>query len=415
MSCALQPFSDVVEYSTDISLDDTSVRHKQLINYWATNLGFPMDFTENSIIEAEEFESFKEHENQKVSRSNTPESTKWLSLSSRNSTSSLASNSDMPFQLPFDIYDFVDDKNLDPMIEHLKSFIANTEHSHQDWTRVIYRNNREVIRFFSLHAEKISEEKLTDACECLMAMLDINFAQLTPGLVTSAFIRRSLEGLSSAVTPNDLHKRLQLCHSLYVYGGSAFPLLSLNLYIGLVEACNHQKEGLSAIAQTTLIIVYYRAQSDELWNLCHQHLSEAAIRDVAYRCLSCLQRYLANEMAYAACSWIQKSVKGIPTRFYNEGNFFSTVDILLDAIPNILYNEEAAVWYFETLAAVMEWSVYAKLKYKDTEIIQLLNYLLEQGQDRNYSGLCESVSEVLNTRLQTSADDQMADDLCIFE
>ena len=84
-------------------------------------------------------------------------------------------------------------------------------------------NNREVIRFFSLHADKISEKRMTDACECLLAMLDVNFASLTPGLVTSTFIQRVLEGLHDANTTNDLRKRLQLCHALYVYGGSAFP------------------------------------------------------------------------------------------------------------------------------------------------------------------------------------------------
>jgi len=382
------------------------------MNFWATNLGFPgVDFTENSVIEESTQENLKP-----LSRSRTPDSIKWMSLSSRYSTSSIESNtSDLPFHLPFDIYDFVDDPTLDPMIEQLKLFIAQTEHSHQDWSRVICRNNREVIRFFSLHADKISEERMTDACECLLAMLDVNFSSLTPGLVTSTFIQRVLEGLHHADTTTDLRKRLQLCHALYVYGGSAFPLLPLKLYIGLVMACNHEDEKLSAIAQTTLIIVYYRAQSDELWNLCHKHLSEGATRDVAYRCLSCLQRYLANEMAYAACSWIQKSVKGSPTRFYSKSNFFSTVDILLDAIPNILYNEEASVWYFETLAAVMDWPVYMEINYKESEIFQLLNFLLEQGQDRKYSSLCETVSEVLNSRLKSSACDGMADDLCIFE
>jgi len=408
----LQPFSDVVEYSTDISLDDTSVRHKQLVNFWSSNLGIPLDFTDNSVVVEE---SIKENP---PSRSGTPESTKWLSLSrlsSRNSNSSIASNtSDLPFTLPFDIYDFVDDKNLDPMITQLKAFIAATEHSHQDWSRVIYRNNKEVIRFFSLHADKITEAKMTDACDCLLAMLDVNFQSLTPGLVTGSFIQRVLEGLESAPTSKDLHKRLQLCHALYVYGGSAFPLLPLELYIGLVKACNHEEERLSAIAQTTLIIVYYRAQSDELWNICHRYLNETAIRDVAYRCLSCLQRYLANEMAYAACSWIRKCFHGQTTQFFTESNFFSTVDILLDAIPHILFNEEAVVWYFQTLAAVMDWPVYQEVNYKSEDISQLLNFLLTQGQQRDYSNLCETVSEVLNQNLNIT-DVIVADDLCLFE
>merc|ERR1712079_584657 len=145
-------------------------------------------------------------------------------------------------------------------------------------------------------ADKISDSRFSDACGCILSFLEVNLAQLAPQLVTQTFLIRLLHSLIIE-NDNDLYERLRLCHAVYLHGGHAFPSVHPQMYIGLIRACNHKLEKISSLAQITLIIVFFRFQTLDLWKTLHKHLHSSVTSDIIYRCITNLEQDSATELA----------------------------------------------------------------------------------------------------------------------
>merc|ERR550534_785755 len=97
---------------------------------------------------------------------------------------------DLPFYLPFDVYELLDKDSMDDLVIELKSFLDESEHTDVEWEKVLKHNNFELLRVLSTRVDYVSESQFDKLLECLLLFLDIKPSRYAPPLVTSAFMNR---------------------------------------------------------------------------------------------------------------------------------------------------------------------------------------------------------------------------------
>eukprot|EP00494_Astrolonche_serrata_P031385 UN31654 len=180
-----------------------------------------------------------------------------------------------PFELPFDIYDYLDNDNIDPLIVQLRNFLSRSEHTDEDWDIVLRWNNKELLRFLSTHIDNVSDKYFDTLLESLFKLLDTNPTSFAPALIGSNFVRRIFRSLKTDDVLS-IFKRLNLLNILCVHAGDAFPDIPADEFLLLVKLVQHKHERAKSLAINTLLLIFLRIRSDELWFKINKELSSTA-------------------------------------------------------------------------------------------------------------------------------------------
>lgn len=311
---------------------------------------------------------------------------------------------DLPFYLPFDVYDLLEKDRVDDLVLKLKAFLDESDHSDQEWAKLLKSNNYELLRVLSTRVDFVSEVHFDTLIECLLLFLDINPSRYAPPLVTSAFMNRLFFSLQSNEVMS-LLKRLQVLYILFNFGGLAFPDISFTNCNYLLELCKHDHRRVMHSALITHIVGYFRMSSELLWKELQRVLSFDCIEALIEKCLHILSAKGDDEFdnvhIEAALEWIGSCFQFTPIMYYNVYNIQTTLDILLDNLQRFfnLGEEEILCFHIESLKKMIGWKSFFEANYRVDDTMKMLNGLMREAGKHDYTKVCEIVSTILNDHL----------------
>jgi len=311
---------------------------------------------------------------------------------------------ELPFCLPFDVYELLDKESMDDLVIELKSFLDESDHTDLEWEKVLKHNNFELLRVLSTRVDYVSESQFDKLLECLLLFLDIKPSRYAPPLVTSAFMNRLFFSLQTEEVLS-LLKRLQVLYILFNYGGLAFPDISFQNCNHLLKICTHDHRRVSNSALTTSIVGYYRMSSEQLWKELQKVLAFDCIESLIMQCLKILSGRGPDEYDSvhheAALEWIGSCFQYSPIMYYNVYNIQQTTDILLENLKRFfsLGQEQLLCHHIECVKKMLNWKGFFEAKYRVDDTMRLLNDLMRKSGMQEFTKVCEIVSTILNDHL----------------
>merc|ERR1719285_443723 len=320
---------------------------------------------------------------------------------------------DLPFYLPFDVYDLLEKDKMDELVVELKSFLDESEHSDQEWAKLLRFNNYELLRVLSTRVDFVTEPHFDTLLECLLLFLDIKpidspdndiGSRYAPPLVTSAFMNRLFFSLQSNEAIS-LLKRLKVLYILFNFGGLAFPDISFNNCQFLLNLCNYEHRQVAKSALTTSIIGYFRMSSETLWKDLQRVLSFDCIESLVEQCLVILSSKGEEEFdsvhLEASLEWIGSCFCFTPIMYYNIYNIQTTLDIILENLQRFfgLGEEEILCFHIECLKKMIGWKGFFEANYRVDDTMIMLNDLMREAGKQDFRRVCELVSVILNDHL----------------
>lgn len=309
-----------------------------------------------------------------------------------------------PFYFPFDLYNYLETNNIDDLVLKLRQFLSESDHSEEEWEIVLRWNNKELLRALSVRSDNVSEKNFDILLECLLLFVEINPPSICSPLVSSTLMSTLFQSLN-AEDPLSLFKRLQLLYSLFNYGGQAFPDISYDNCQYLIDLCTHRHDEVRKLAITTCIVGYFRMSSDMLWRQLQDVLSFDCLENIISHAVCMLRSDdIETVNMEASLEWISCCFHYQPTLYYNLYNFQVTLDVLLDNLSRFLDHEELCVVHIQCLQRMMNWDCFFEANYRVNETLEFLNTLMAEGGKRNYSKICETISQILNDHLDRLED-----------
>jgi len=376
---------------SNLSHQDSLLRHDKLMKRWTKNTG------EKSLFNLD------------------------LSTSTLMGDSSLdLSEREPPFTFPFDVYDYIDSNKIDELIAIFREYLSESEHSEEDWNTVLKWNNQEFLRLLCTYSEYVSDSKFDLLIESLLLLVDINRERFTAALVTSTFISRLLQSLT---TNNilSLLKRLQLFSILFQYGGLAFPDLPLHHCAALIHLVSHENERVRQFSATVCMLGYLRLESDSLWHALQEQMSLDCKKFFMYhttQILSGKDKDASDMHIKASLLWMETCFR--KNVYFTLHNFQPVLDLILTNVrsENNIEKELLLIAHVGCIKEMMNWPIFFEANYRVDDTLSALNYLLAEGGKRGYTDMCTAISGILNEhldKLDKIGQESKEDELVVFE